>query len=330
MESKPIIGILISPQALSKLFSEEDLKKLMEFGHCRFAETDAPMDEVAAVDLLRDATVGVGSWNTPGPSAAIIKGCPKLRLWEHVAGSVKRFFGPHLNDSPLTIASCAPAIADSVAEMVVGQIIIGLRRLLQYDAYLKNGQDTSGIEKINLFSAQIGIVGASQVGRRVAALLQPFGCKVSIYDPFLSSEEASRMGVTLDPDLVRLFAQCHAVTLHTPKLPSTCRLIRSEHFAAMADHSIFINSSRGECVDQPAMIDALKSRPLTAFIDVIDRSEGSRSEEMLTLPNCFRTPHIAGGPNHRMGSQAVSDIKNFLSGGKPLMAVSANDLDRLA
>jgi phosphoglycerate dehydrogenase-like enzyme len=330
MESKPIIGILISPKALGGLFSEADLQQLKQLGDCRFRETDAPIDEAGAVALLEGATIGIGSWGTPGPTPAIIEACTELRLWEHVAGSVKRFFGPHLHNRQLTIASCAPAIADSVAEMTVGQIIMGLRRLLQYEAALREGRDTSSIQRVNLFAADIGIVGASQVGRRVAKLLQPFGCKIRVYDPFLTPAEASRMGVTLEPDLLRLFETCHAITLHTPSLPSTYRLIRAEHFAAMRDHAVFVNTSRGECVDQPALIEALKSRPLTAFLDVIDRSEGSGADVLPTLPNCFRTPHIAGNANLRMGSQVVSDIKAFLSGGQPLMAVSADDLDRLA
>lgn len=330
MKNKPVIGILIPPAFIKMVFNDADLEELKALGECRFHDSSQQIDEAAAIELLRDATVAIGTWGTPGPSSTILETCPNLKLWEHVAGSVRHFFGPHLQGKSLVIASCAPAIADSVAEMTVGQIIMGLRRLVEFDCCMKEGRKPTGLEKVNLFTAKIGIVGASQVGRRVAKLLQPFGCEIKITDPFLSKEEATQLGAELEPDLLKLFAECQAVTLHTPHLPSTRQMIRAEHFAAMADHSIFVNTSRGECVDQPALIEALKTRPLRAFIDVLDHGEDRRADELKTLPNCFLTPHIAGGPNTRMGALAVSDTKAFLSGKSPLMAVSASDLDRLA
>jgi len=330
MNPPPTIGVLIPEAALTPLFSNEALSALQKLGTCRFNQGDQHLDEAQVLDLLQDADIAIGSWGTPRPGAALLDACPKLRYWQHVAGSVKGYFGPHMEGRSLVIASCAPAIADSVAEFTVGELIFGLRRILQIRDHHRGVQQLPKPAKTNLFRSTIGVVGASQVGRRVVKLLRAFEAEVLLYDPYLEPEAASAMGATLATDLVELFRSSDAVTLHTPDLPATRRMIGAPHFSAMRDHGVFVNTSRGSCVDEPALVEALQTRPLFAFLDVIENEGRPRESPLWDLPNCFITPHIAGGPNQRMGDQTVSDIKAFLDGGSPLMAVEASQLSRLA
>lgn len=330
MTSKPRIGILIPRSNLGALFSNHSLAELRTMGDCRFNETDGHLDESGAVEVLRDADIAIGSWGTVRPTGPLLEACPRLRMWEHVAGSVKAFFGPHMEGRDLVVASCAPAIADSVAEMTVGELIFGLRRLIEKNRHLMGFEDLPDPDKVNLFSSTIGVIGASQVGRRVIKLLRAFDAEILLYDPFVEQEEAEGLGVTRMTDLVELFQRSNAVTLHTPALPETRNLVGAKHFAAMPDHGVFVNTSRGTCVDEPAMVEALRSRPLFAFLDVADPRFSGPDNPLRQLPNCFLTPHIAGGPNHRMGEQTVSDIRAFLNGDSPLMAVTASQLSRLA
>jgi phosphoglycerate dehydrogenase-like enzyme len=230
----------------------------------------------------------------------------------------------------LVVASCAPAIADSVAEMTVGELIFGLRRLIEKNRKQMGREDLPDPDKVNLFRSTIGVIGASQVGHRVIKLLRAFEAEILLYDPFVEQEEAERLGATRVTDLVELFRRSNAVTLHTPALPETRHLVGAEHFAALRDHGVFVNTSRGTCVDEPAMVEALRSRPLFAFLDVTDPRFSGPDTPLRQLPNCFMTPHIAGGPNQRMGEQTVSDIRAFLNGDSPLMAVTASQLARLA
>jgi phosphoglycerate dehydrogenase-like enzyme len=174
MTSKPRIGILIPRSNLGALFSDHSLAELRTIGDCRFNETDGHLDESGAVEVLRDADIAIGSWGTVRPTGPLLEACPRLRMWEHVAGSVKAFFGPHMEGRDLVVASCAPAIADSVAEMTVGELIFGLRRLIEKNRHLMGFEDLPDPDKVNLFSSTIGVIGASQVGRRVIKLLQAF------------------------------------------------------------------------------------------------------------------------------------------------------------
>src|SRR5262249_21714130 len=155
----------------------------------------------------------------------LLAACPLLKLWEHAAGTVKHMFGPHLEGRDLKIASCKTAIADNVAEWTLGEIILGRRRVFENAAANRSGPAGKPAHAKIMFAAAIGVVGASEVGKRVIRLLRPFGCRVLLYDPFVSEAQAAEMGVELVPDLVRLCAESDVVTLHTPDLPATKGLL---------------------------------------------------------------------------------------------------------
>src|SRR5690349_12583667 len=112
------IGVIIHTVLQDQLFSPEDRARLERMGTVVWTASEKPLTIAEACELLADCEVGVGSWNSPYPNAELLAACTKLRLWEHAAGTVKHFFGPHLQGHDLTIASCKTAIADSVAEMV--------------------------------------------------------------------------------------------------------------------------------------------------------------------------------------------------------------------
>src|SRR3712207_5956455 len=123
-------------------------------------------------------------------------------------------FGPHLQGRDLIIASCKTANADSVAEMTLGEIILGVRRVFENAAANRAGVAGWPANLKTLWESTVGIVGASEVGRRVIALLRPFGCSILLYDPFVSEDQATAMGAQLVTDLAELCANSDVVTLH--------------------------------------------------------------------------------------------------------------------
>lgn len=324
------IGVVIHTGLRDLLFSEEDRARLESLGDVVWADSHEPISVDEAIEILAGCEVGVGSWRTPQLDARIVEACPGLRLWEHVAGSVKHLFGPHLEGRDITIASCKTAIADNVAEMTLGEIILGLRRVFENAAANRSGVPERPPQLRVLCSSTIGVVGASEVGRRVIKLLRPFGCRVLLYDPFVAEEVASEMGAELVGDLIDLCAGSDVVTLHTPALPSTEKLLGGREFRAMRDDAVFINTARGMCIDEAALVAELEKGRLFAFLDVSKPEPAPAESPLRRLPNVVYTSHIAGVPAPNMGKQAVDDIAAFLGGGSPMCVVTEKDLDRTA
>jgi phosphoglycerate dehydrogenase-like enzyme len=181
-----------------------------------------------------------------------------------------------------------------------------------------------------LAASTIGVIGASQVGRYFLQLVRPFGPRVLVYDPFLTPEAAAELGATKADSLLELCGQCDAITMHTPMTESTRHMMGAAEFQAMKDDAVFINSSRGACIDEKALIAELEKGRLFAFLDVSDPEPAEMNNPIRTLPNVIYTSHLAGGPSYYIGNQVVEDIRSYKSGQKPKMVVTWDTLDRLA
>jgi phosphoglycerate dehydrogenase-like enzyme len=324
------IGVVIPTPLRAQLFAPADIARLNELGAVSWTESAQQLSVEEAIELLVDCAIGLGSWGTPSPDAQLLEGCPQLRLWVHAAGSVKRMFGPHLEGRDLLIASCGPAIAEDVAEITLGQLIIGLKRTLENAAANRAGPTPKPANGRTLAASTVGVIGASQVGRRVIRNLQPFEPRILLYDPFITDDQVRELGVERIADLLELCGESHAVTLHTPALPATEKLLGAAQFQAMRDDAVFVNTARGMCVDEEALIAELEKGRLFAFLDVSFPEPAAPDSPFRRLPNVVYTSHIAGSPDFKIGRQAVDDIAAFLQGKQPLLAVTADMLERSA
>jgi len=323
------IGVTIEVPLREKLFSPEDRRRLDGLGDVRWTSSTAKLTDAEMCTLLADCEIAVASWNPVCLNAAIVAACPKLRLWEHVAGSVKHMFGPWLQGRDITIASCAPSNGENVAEYTLGLLILGLKRALENAAANRTGGNPKPPNARVLASSTIGVVGASQVGRHLIRFLRTFGPTVLVYDPHLSDAEAAAMGARKMTDLTELCAASHAVTLHAPSLPETAGMIGVQQLRAMRDDAVLVNTARGALVDEAALIGELSQGRLFAMLDVTDPEPAADDSPLRRLANVMLTSHIAGMADWKMGRQAVDDVERFLRGEKPLMTVTPDMLDRL-
>jgi phosphoglycerate dehydrogenase-like enzyme len=327
--SRPRIGVVVPRVARGPLFTEAAWRRLESLGDVVAYEGSAPATAEEAARLLAYCEIGVGSWNTVNPGTpGLVARLPRLRLWVHAAGSVKAMVTPEVAARGITVASCAPAIAQEVAEFVVGEIIVGLRRVIP-NAMANRCSRAPG-EGRPMPASTIGIVDASHVGWAVLELLRNFGGRRLVYDPFVSADAAAALGAEKVDDLNELCRRSQAVSLHTPDLPATRHMMSTAQFQAMPDDAVFINTARGACVDEAALIAELSKGRLFAFLDVSDPEPAPSESPLRRLPNVVYTSHIAGGRSPRVGDQAVDDIEAFLAGRPPKLAVTPDMLDSIA
>lgn len=325
------IGVIIPTGLTDQLFSAADRRRLESLGQVRWWEGTRPPTPEQAARHLAECVVGVGSWGTPHPgSPGLLPACPRLRLWEHAAGTVKQMFGDHLGDRDLVIASAKGAIAQCVAELVVGELIVGLRHGRANAEANRAGSSAKPAGLRVLGESTVGVVGASEVGRRVMALLRPFGCRVLCVDPFADASTITALGARLVDDVRTLCAEVDAITLHTPLLPSTTGLLGARELATLRDGALVINTSRGECIEERALVAELSAGRLRAWLDVTAPEPAGADSPLRRLPNVALTSHIAGPACTLIGRRVVDDVAAFLSGGRPQCVVTADMLERIA
>ncbi|RME73574.1 MAG: phosphoglycerate dehydrogenase [Verrucomicrobia bacterium] len=325
------IGSIIHLERRGYMFGADQWQRLHALAPTVATESPTPLSEDEAIEILHDCTIALGSWRTPRPTPRLLEACPDLRLWVHVAGSVKPLFNDAVLARGMHIVSCAAPIADNVAEFTLAMLVTGLRHIFDHARHMRRPGSPRPPRGKMLCDSTIGVIGASLVGRRVMRLLNTIGCRILLYDPYIDEAGAAELGATLEPDLVELCANSDAVTLHAPYLPSTRHMLRAEHFRAMRDDTVFINTARGGCIDEQALIAELARGRLVACLDVTDPEPPDADSALRRLPNVILTPHIAGGAgNLRMGRLAVDAVEAFINDRPIPGRVDPADLDRIA
>jgi phosphoglycerate dehydrogenase-like enzyme len=327
----PRIGVVVHTKRRDDIFLQRDIDRLNELGEATWTDEAEPLDAEQAIELLQGCEIGVGTWGSPHPDAELLAACGDLKLWVHAAGSVKGMFGPHLEGRDLKIVSCKYAIGLNVADAAVAELVLGLRKILINAADNRRGRASGPPGRKFIGTSTIGVVGASDVGRRTIELLRAMDCgEILLYDPYVDAAEAARLGAAKVTDVTELCRRSDAVTLHTPALEATRHIIGPEQLAAMGDDCVIVNTARGMCIDEAALTAELAKGRLFAFLDVTDPEPAAGDSPLRRLPNVVLTSHIAGGPAPNIGTQVVDDIRRYLDGERPVGLVTADMLDRLA
>ncbi len=190
--------------------------------------------------------------------------------------------------------------AQAVAEYVIGEVIAMLRHIPESRAWLRERRwtDSSHASYLQFRGSElsgktIGLVGLGGVGRRLAALLRPFGCRIQYFDPHLeASPDPGYAPVALE----ELFATSDIVSVHLPVTKETQGMIDGRLLGLMKKDAIFVNSARAAVVERTALLAALKERSIAgAIVDVYyAEPPDERDYELVDLPNVQATPHLAG------------------------------------
>ena len=254
---------------------------------------------------------------------SVFEACPNLRLVGVSRGGPVNIDLEAARDHGVTVVNAPGRNASAVAEFTIGAILSQTRLFTQGHMGLANGiwrgdlyrADRTGQE---LSQMTVGLVGYSAIGRRVARLLHPFGCRILFADPFVEpAPEDLAMGIekaTIDT----LVAESDVVSLHARLTPESRNMFTSEVFGRMKRGAYFINTARGELLDQSALVAALQSGHLGgAALDTYVPEPPSPDDPLLALPNVTLTPHIAGASVYVVtyaASVIAQDVARFLDG----------------
>jgi phosphoglycerate dehydrogenase-like enzyme len=334
--SRPRIVLAMIPGLERSLFTEEQLAALRAMAALPETEPAVPFDGERARRLLRDAEILLTGWGCPEISAVALDRAPKLRLIAHCAGTVKDMVTPACWERGLRVITAAEANAIPVVEYTVAAILLAnkhafhIREIYRQERrYGMWHHTTPGIGNLN---KRVGIVGASRIGRRVIEALRPFDFSVCVYDPYLSEQEASELGVE-KLELDELLRSSDVVTLHAPSLPETRHMIGARELALISDGAALINTARGALIDGAALEKELSSGRIRAVIDTTEPETLPAESPLYDLPNVFLTPHIAGASGteiHRMSELVIEEIGRYLRGEPLQHEVRQEDLVRIA
>jgi phosphoglycerate dehydrogenase-like enzyme len=176
----------------------------------------------------------------------------------------------------------------STAELAIAGLLATLRELPRFERQRHEHRwervDTEGVT-----GRRVLVVGAGDIGWRVAAALRPLDAQVTLV------ARTAREGVQPIADLPQLLPAHDVVVLAVPLTPDTRHLVDAAFLAALPDGAVLVNVARGAVVDTDALLAELQRRRLFAFLDVTDPEPLPAEHPLWDAPNLLLTPHVGGG-----------------------------------
>jgi phosphoglycerate dehydrogenase-like enzyme len=218
---------------------------------------------------------------------------PQLKLLIKYGTGVNNFDIPYATQKGIAIANLAGQNAPAVAQLALTHILSCQRRYA-YTCSLARQKVWQPYTGNELDGKTLGLVGFGQIAQNLARMVSGFTTQVLAYDVF-KNEEALKAhpNVTFQPDLKKLLAVSDIISVHVPLLEQTRRMMNAELFSCMKDGVVFVNTSRGEIVDEKALMDALQSGKVSAAgLDVTSSEPFDPNNPLLAMDQVSVTPHI--------------------------------------
>jgi len=214
---------------------------------------------------------------------------------------------------PVTIA--LGANAQSVAEQAFALMFAVARQTATLDARMRQGHwDKATANGIELSGKTLGLVGLGSIGGILMDLVAPLRMKVRVYDPYLQALPV-RDHVERETSFEQLLESCDVISLHCPLTEQNRNLLSTEQFQRMRSNAILINTARGELIDTPALVEALRTGQIAgAGLDTFHPEPPAADSALWGLTNLVATPHIGANTTEardRVGLLAVQQIASL-------------------
>jgi D-3-phosphoglycerate dehydrogenase / 2-oxoglutarate reductase len=207
----------------------------------------------------------------------------------------------------------------AAAEHTLALMLALARNIPQAYQSLKKGEwRRSAFTGVEVRNKTLGVVGLGRVGSEVARRARGFGMRLLGYDPFVTPDYASRLGVEL-LSLDELLSRSDFITLHTPLTASTTKLIGKRELSLVKPDARLINVARGELIDEDALLEALEAGQLAgAALDVFTQ-EPPGETPLIKHPKVVATPHLGASTQEAQREVAIEAAEQVLAilEGKP-------------
>ncbi len=222
----------------------------------------------------------------------------------------------------------------SAAEHTMALMLSMCRSIPQANISIRDAKwERKKFQGTELFGKTLGIIGLGKIGREVGLRSKSFGMKVIGYDPLLSAEAWSKLGIEL-VNLDKLFSLSDIISVHVPLSPETKHLISTETLNKCKDGVKIINCARGGIVNENDLLAALDSgKVYAAALDVFEKEPPDFSHKIFNHPKIICTPHLGASTEEaqeKVAIQIAEQISDFFTHSKMAGVVNSSGLESIS
>lgn len=290
--------------------------KLPDFARTRLQEAgcavvfDPNLTDANLADALREHDPDVLVVRSTKVKAEHLAAARTLQLIVRAGAGVNTIDLEAASSRGVQVANCPGTNAVAVAELAWAHILNADRRVADGAADLRAGSWKKKLysKARGLKGRTLGVIGVGDIGREVILRARAFEMPVVAWSRSLTPEKAAALGITALPSAVEVARQADVLTVHLAMSPATRGIVGEAIFDALRPGAIFVNTSRGEVVDEAALARAVREKGVRAGLDVFmnePANDGEWSSELAKLPGVWGTHHI--GASTDQAQEAVAD-----------------------
>ncbi len=264
-------------------------------------------------------------------NAEFIKKAKKLKIISKFGVGYDTVDVKAVSDAGIILTNLPTTVTEATAEISFGIMLALSRRIAEADRYLRNTNSNQWYQEAlfmghELWRKKIGFIGFGGVGQATARRCIPFGMEIFYFD--IEIKENLDFKANFLP-FEKLLKEMDYIILQAPYSKNTHHLIGKNEFDMMKNSTFFINTARGQEIDQEALIDALRNKKIAgAGLDVYE-NEPYIPQELKLFENVVLTPHLGTDTYEtdlRMVEEAADNVIKVLTGDTPKHIVNRKEL----
>ncbi len=313
-----------TPEMRRNYYGDRSLNGLRAAAEVILHEGDEPLNAAGLVRAAQGVDIIVADRMTEG-RGEIFAQLPRLQAFVRCAVDIRNVDVEAASDAGVLVTRAGPGFVQAVAELALGFMVDLSRGVSRTTADYQAGRKPEARMGRQLAGSRIGIIGYGSIGRYVAEIAKVLRMEVLVSDPYADVRDAAIRQVSLD----ELLAASDYVVCLAIANEQTENLIGEAALARMQRHAVFVNLSRGNLVDEPALARALlENRIAGAAMDVGRAPDQMPTPELAKLPNVIATPHVGGLTPQAIEYQSLETVRQVEAIAKGEVPAGAVNADR--
>jgi len=299
--------------------------RLMELFDAQINVDDAPLSKAQLMEAVKTADILVPTVTDRIDAGVLSQAGPQLRLIASYGAGVDHIDMAAARQRGITVTNTPDVLTEDTADMTMALILAVPRRLIEGEKVLHQGtwQGWSPTWMLGhrIWGKRLGIIGMGRIGQAVARRARGFGLAVHYHNRHRVPEEIeTELEATYWESLDQMLTRVDIVSVNCPHTPATYHLLSARRLKLLQPHAYIVNTSRGEVIDEAALIRGLKAKEIAgAALDVFE-NEPAVNPKLLSLDNTILLPHMGSATIEGrldMGEKVIINIKTFVDGHRP-------------
>ena len=294
--------------------------RMMELFDVRLNLDDEPFSRARMVEAVQAADVLVPTVTDRIDTGILEQASDKLRLIASFGTGVDHIDVAAARARGMTVTNTPGVLTEDTADMTMALILAVPRRLVAGERLMRAGQwrgwSPTSMLGNRIHGKRLGIVGMGRIGQAVARRARGFGLSIHYHNRRpVHAEIEAELEATYWDNLDQMLARMDIISINCPHTPATYHLISPRRLALIQPHAFIVNTSRGEVIDENALVHVLQNRDLAgAGLDVFEH-EPQVNPKLLELENVVLMPHMGSATIEGridMGEKVIINIRAFM------------------